>query len=57
MTSDNGLNPPTVTYYENSKKNAVASKITDTGKSTLQNTINSEFIDVCVKTICRDLTK
>lgn len=47
---DNGLNPPTVTYYENSKKNAVASKITDTGKSTLQNTINSEFIDVCVKT-------
>ena len=54
---DNGLNPPTVTYYENSKKNAVASKITDTGKSTLQNTINSEFIDVCVKTIMQGLNE
>lgn len=54
---DNGLNPPTVTYYENSKKNAVASKITDTGKITLQNTINSEFIDVCVKTIMQGLNE
>ena len=54
---DNGLNPPTVTYYENSKKNAVASKITDTGKSTLQNTINSEFVDVCVKTIMQGLNE
>ena len=54
---DNGLNPPTVTYYENSKKNAVASKITDTGKSTLQNTINSEFIDVCVQTIMKGLNE
>lgn len=54
---ENGLNPPTVTYYENSKKNAVASKITDTGKSTLQNTINSEFIDVCAQTIMKGLNE
>lgn len=54
---DNGLNPPTVTYYENSKKNAVASKITDTGKSTLQNTINTEFINVCVETIMLGLNE
>lgn len=39
------------------RKNAVASKITDTGKSTLQNTINSEFIDVCVKTIMQGLNE
>jgi putative membrane protein len=54
---ENGLNPPTITYYENSKKNAVASKITDSGRSTLQQTINTEFINVCVETIISNLNQ
>lgn len=48
---DCGLMHPTVTYYQNEKKNAVAIKITDTGKSTLQNTINTEFLNTMVSTI------
>lgn len=47
---DNGMNHPSVTYYENSKKNAVATKITDTASSTLQQTINTEFINVAAQT-------
>ncbi len=46
-----GLVHPSVIYYENEKKNAVASKITDTGKTTLQGSINSQFVDVVVKTV------
>lgn len=48
---DSGLEHPTVTYYQNEKKNAVAIKITDTGKSTLQSTINTEFLNTMVCTI------
>jgi len=44
------MNHPSVTYYENSKKNAVATKITDTASSTLQQTINTEFINVAAQT-------
>lgn len=40
-----------VTYYENAKKNAIASKITQSGKSTLQETINETFIETVVVTI------
>ena len=47
---DKGLVHPSVTYYENEKKNAVASKITDTGKSTLQSNINTEFVNTVIKT-------
>lgn len=47
---DKGLVPPSVTYYENEKKNAVASKITDTGKSTLQSNINTEFVNTVIQT-------
>ena len=47
---ENGMARPSVTYYENEKKNAVASKITDTGKSTLQENINTQFIDTVVNT-------
>lgn len=47
---DNGMKHPSVTYYENSKKNAVATKITDTASSTLQQTINTEFINVAAQT-------
>lgn len=52
---NNGLNHPAITYYENSKKNAVATKITDTGTSTLQQNINTEFIEVVVKTALEHL--
>lgn len=47
---DKGLAHPSVTYYENEKKNAVASKITDTGKSTLQSNINTEFVNTVIQT-------
>ncbi len=39
---------PKVTYYENEKKNAVAAKITDTAVSTLQNSINEQYIQTVV---------
>lgn len=47
---DKGFVHPSVTYYENEKKNAVASKITDTGKSTLQSNINTEFVNTVIQT-------
>ena len=42
---------PTITYYENEKKNAVATKITDTAVSTLKQSINQSFIEVVVSNI------
>lgn len=44
----NGLTRPTVTYYENEKKNAVATKITDTAVSTLEKNINEQYIALVV---------
>ena len=43
-----GLERPTVTYYENEKKNAVATKITDTAVSTLETNINEQYISLVV---------
>jgi len=37
---------PALTYYENNKKNAVATKITDTAVSTLKQTINQNYLEV-----------
>ena len=54
---EKGLNHPSVTYYENSKKNAVASKITDTARSTLQQSINTEFINVVAETSIENMNK
>ncbi len=45
----NGLKRPQVTYYENEKKNAVATKITDTAVSTLENNINEQYISLVVR--------
>ncbi len=42
---------PTITYYENEKRNAVATKITDTAVSTLKQSINEKFIEVVTSTI------
>lgn len=46
-----GFENPGITYYENQKKNAVATKITDTAVSTLQQSIDSKFIEVVVHTV------
>lgn len=43
-----GLKRPTATYYENEKKNAVATKITDTAVSTLETNINEQYISLVV---------
>lgn len=42
---------PTIVYYENEKKNAVATKITDTAVSTLKQSINQKFIEVVTSNI------
>ena len=42
---------PTITYYENEKRNAVATKITDTAVSTVKQSINEKFIEVVASTI------
>lgn len=42
---------PTITYYENEKRNAVATKITDTAVATLKQSINEKFIEVVASTI------
>lgn len=47
----NGLKRPTAVYYENEKKNAVATKITDTAVSTLENNINEQYISLVVSTL------
>lgn len=46
-----GFKSPSITYYENEKKNAIATKITDTAVSTLQTSINKKFIEVVASTI------
>jgi putative membrane protein len=48
---EDGLVTPSITYYENSKKNAIAAKITQSGKSTLEETINEEFVNTVVTTV------
>lgn len=42
---------PTITYYENEKKNAVATKITDSAVSSLTQSTNEKFIEVVTKSI------
>lgn len=42
---------PTIIYYENEKKNAIAVKITDTAVSTLKQSINQKFIEVVTSNI------
>lgn len=43
-----GLKRPSATYYVNEKKNAVATKITDTAVSTLETNINEQYISLIV---------
>lgn len=53
----NDMEHPKIQYYENEKRNAIAIKITDTGSSSLQNTINTEFVDVVVTTLSENLNE
>jgi putative membrane protein len=53
--TDSGFTHPSVTYYENQKKNAIAAKITDSAKGTVQNNINEEFITVAMETVMESL--
>ncbi len=48
---DTNFKNPVITYYDNEKKNAIATKITDTAVGSLQQTINTKFIEVVVSTI------
>lgn len=45
------IHQPSITYYSNQKKNAVASKITDTGVTSVKNSINDEFIAAASETV------
>lgn len=45
------LKRPQVDYYENEKKNAVATKITDTAVSTLKKNINEMYISILVSNL------
>ena len=51
----NGMEHPRILYYENEKKNAIAVKITDSGTSSLQQSLNQEFTEVVVTTLAENL--
>ena len=55
--AENDLVHPSVKYYENEKKNAIAAKITDTAKGTVQNSINEEFVNVAVSTVMESMNE
>lgn len=42
---------PAITYYENAKKNAVATKITDTAVETLKHSISENYLEVVISSI------
>lgn len=46
-----GLKRPKITYYVNEKKNAVATKITDTAISNLENNLNEMYISIVVSNV------
>lgn len=48
---DSDFAHPSIKYYENEKKNAIATKITDTAVGTLQTSINKKFIETVASTI------
>lgn len=47
---------PQLVYYSNEKKNAIAPKVTDTGASTIQQTVNQTFVGTVGKTVA-DMAK
>lgn len=47
---------PTLNYYVNDKKNAIATKITDTAVATLEKSIDEQYIEILVKKIVTEST-
>lgn len=47
------LENPSIDYYENSKKNAIATKITSKAKKAVQETINQSFIETLAEVISK----
>ena len=45
---------PAITYYENAKKNAVATKITDTAVETLKRSISENYLEVVISSIMEE---
>ncbi len=45
------MDNPTIRYYENEKRNAVATKITDTAVGTLKQNINEQFISAVIREV------
>ena len=50
------IESPTIQYYVNEKKNAIAPKITDTGINALASEVNSKFISIATETIASVLS-
>ena len=48
---DGNYHQPKLTYYVNEKKSAIAPKVTDTGASTIEEQINSEFVSTAGETV------
>ncbi|NMM99364.1 YhgE/Pip domain-containing protein [Bifidobacterium olomucense] len=48
---------PSIKYYVNEKKNAIAPKITDTGASTIDEQINSTFVSAVGTTVAKAIAK
>ena len=48
---DGNYHQPKLTYYVNEKKSAIAPKVTDTGASTIEEQINSEFVSTVGETV------
>ncbi len=48
---------PKLTYYVNEKKSAIAPKVTDTGASTIEKTINETFVSTVSKTLVKTAKK
>ena len=48
---------PSITYYENAKKNAVATKITDTAAESVKSSINEAYLEVVINTVMESANK
>lgn len=48
---------PSITYYTNTKKNAIASKITDSAADSLQEKINTKYLEAVFDDVFKDTNK
>lgn len=54
-TITGGSPRPTIQYYVNEKKNAIAPKITDTGATTIDRQINQTFVSTVAGTVAKEV--